>query len=334
MATSFSTPFWTATAGIVALACGVAYLTRPQAGDRLDSSMQVLAQAGSARHMQPDTLAADADTVAPEPTLVSAAREARPFTIDTLGRLVVSHQTLAVLDSWLPLAQPSMDSALSQLRTALPPLAAERAERLLRSHATYRPAERQMQQQLQAQGPINARELLDKSMALRRRHFDSVSVQELFGVQEARALYASEAAAILNDPLLTEGQQVQRLMALRLNLPPEVAREEFGGSAFSFALEKQVAQMRALGESDAEVVHLRRQFVDTPGTRSVLEVEREQLDAERQAWELRHAGFVRQREALVHADIAPEDRLRRLDALLHQHFQPHEIAAARAHSGL
>ncbi len=68
------------------------------------------------------------------------------------------------------------------------PLAAERAWSLLRAHAAYRLAEREMLALRLTQAPLNPRELLDKTMALRRRHYDSVSVQELFGVQEARGL--------------------------------------------------------------------------------------------------------------------------------------------------
>lgn len=332
---AFSTPFWMATAGIVALAAGTAYLTRTQEGDRLDSSVQALAQSEGARYMRPDTPVADNDaSVASSEPAVPHVREGHPFTVDSLGRLAVSAKTLPVLDSWLPAPGQSLAPIEARLRAALPPLAAERAWRLLRSHAAYRADERELLQQLKAQGPINARELLDKSMALRRRHFDSVSVQELFAVQEARALYASEVARILADPRLSEAQQAQHLFALRTSLPGEVAAQEFAGSEFSFALEKQVAQMREQGESDAEIVFLRKQFVDVEGAKSVLEVEREQLEAQKQAWELRHAGFVRQRDALLAAEIEVADKQQQLEALLRQHFKPDEIATARAHSGL
>lgn len=333
---AFSTPFWMATAGIVAVAAGTAYLARADAGGRQDSSAQALALHEGARYMRPDAPIADDDPTPKAPTDngTAAPREGQPFTIDTLGRLVVTHKTLAVLDSWLPAAGQALAPSEARLHAALPPLAAERAWRLLRSHAAYRAAERELLQQLKAAGPIHARELLDRSMALRRRHFDSVSVQELFAVPEARALYASEVAQILADPRLSDAQQAQRLMALRMSLPPEVAAQEFGGSEFSFALEKQVARMREQGESDAEVLYLRKQFVDVEGARSVIEIEREQAEVQRQAWELRHPGFVRERNALLAAEIEVVDKQQRLEALLRQHFRPDEIGAARLHSGL
>lgn len=335
---AFSTPFWATVAGVAVLAAGVSYLARPQEGERLNSSAGMLQELTESRVMALDTRTPDADDepASPAETRRAPAREASPFTVDALGRLVVTDKTLAVLDSWLLLAGPGRNMAPLEapLRAALPPLAAERAWPLLRAHAAYRQAEREMLAQLKTQAPLSARELLDKTMALRRRHYDSVSVQELFGMQEARGLYASEVARILADASLSDAQQTQRLLALRMGLPPEVAAQEFGGAEFSLALEKQVAEMRANGENDAEVTYLRKQFVDAEGTRSVLEIEAEQLQAQKQAWELRHPTYVRQRNELIAADIEPEDKQRQLAALLRQHFRPDDMAAARAHSGL
>jgi len=333
---AFSTPFWTTVAGVAVLAAGVSYMARPQEGARLNSSAGMLQELTESRVMAHDTRGPDIDDAPPAEAPSAPLREARPFTIDTLGRLVVTDKTLPVLDSWLLLSGSSNNIALIEgpLRAALPPLAAERAWRLLHAHAAYRQAEREMLAQLKTQAPLSARELLDKTMALRRRHYDSVSVQELFGVQEARGLYASEVARILADTGLNDAQQTQRLLALRMSLPLEVAEQEFGGSEFSLALEKHVAEMRANGENDAEVTYLRKQFVDTEGARSVLELEQEQLQAQKQAWELRHPTYVRQRNALINADIEPEDKQRQLAALLRHHFRPDEMSAARAHSGL
>jgi len=334
---AFSTPFWATVAGVAVLAAGVSYMTRPQEGARLNSSAGMLQELAESRVMAHDTRVLDAEDTPLAEARPAPTREASPFTIDALGRLVVSGQTLPVLDSWLLLAGPAQNMALIEapLRAALPPLAAERAWSLLRAHAAYRLAEREMLAQLKTLAvPLSARELLDKTMALRRRHYDSVSVQQLFGMQEARGLYASEVARILADTSLSDAQQTQRLLALRMSLPPEVATQEFGGSEFSLALEKHVAEMRANGENDTEVTYLRKQFVDTEGARSVLELEQEQLLAQKQAWELRHPTYVRLRNELINADIEPEDKQRQLATLLRQHFRPDEMATARAHSGL
>ena len=333
---AFSTPFWATVAGVAVLAAAVSYMARPQDGARLNSSAGMLQELSESRVMAHDTRVPDTDDTPLAEARPAPTREADPFTVDALGRLVVTDKTLPVLDSWLLLSGSGKNMALIEapLRAALPPLAAERAWRLLHAHAAYRQAERELLAQLKTQAPLSVRELLDKTMALRRRHYDSVSVQELFGVQEARGLYASEVARILADTGLSDAQQTQRLLALRMSLPPEVAAQEFGGSEFSLALEKHVAEMRANGENDAEVTYLRKQFVDTEGARSVLEVEQEQLQAQKQAWELRHPTYVRQRNELINADIAPEDKQRQLAALLRQHFRPDETAAARAHSGL
>lgn len=335
---AFSTPFWSTVAGVAVLAAGVSYMVRPQEGQRLNNSAGMLSELGESRVMARDSRAPrTGDEPAPAAETQHAPhREASAFTIDALGRLVVAAKTLPVLDSWLLLAGPTQNMALIEtpLRAALPSLAAQRAWSLLRAHAAYRQAERELLAQLKTQAPLSARELLDKTMALRRRHYDSVSVQELFGLQEARGLYGSEVARILADTGLSEAQQTQRLMALRMSLPPEVAAQEFGGAEFSLALEKHVAEMRANGENDAEVTYLRKQFVDSEGARSVLEVENEQLQMQKQAWELRHPTYVRQRNQLIAADIEPEDKQRQLATLLRQHFRPDEMAAARAHSGL
>ncbi len=326
---AFSTPFWSLVTGAAVLAAGVAYLARP-AGD---APAEAHALGGL-----PDRSARLADVVLPpDPEAAPPAHEAAlvaasPFTVDPLGRLVVSAKTLPVLDNWLALVPHGQPLAAieARLRAELPPLAAERAWRLLQSHAAYRDAEREMLRELKAQGPLAPRDLLDRQMALRRRHFDSVTVQELFGVQEARALYASEVARIFADKRLTEAQQTQRLLALRMGLPPEVAAQEFGGSEFSLAMERIASQMREEGENDDEVVYRRKQFVDVEGAKSLVEQEREQLDRRRQAWELRHPAFVREREAIftTHEFDTPE-RQALLDELLQQHFKGEQLTDAR-----
>lgn len=329
---AFSTPFWAAMAGVAALAAGVSYLARPaDEGDTPRGSF-TLEDTRSTARLADVVLPADADKAPASPA--AALRPASPFTIDSLGRLVVNAKTLPVLDSWLAsigTGQP-LAPLEARLRSELPPLAAERAWPLLRSYAAYRDAERELLKQLKAQGAVAPREQLDKTMALRRRHFDTVTVQELFGVQEARALYASEVARIFADTTLTEAQQAQRVLALRMNLPPEVAQQEFGGTEFSIAMERIAAQMRDEGENDDEVLFRRRQFVDSEGARSAVEIEREQLEAQRHAWSLRHPGYVRQRDALLatHEFDTPE-RQQLLDELLRQHFRPEQMAEARAH---
>lgn len=340
---AFSTPFWAALIGIAAVAGGVSYVARDDGRARnaaaaYDSGLSGYSSAALADRTQPDhTDHTDQTDPADAPPARRAAvvRSAAPFSIDTLGRLVVSTKTLAVMDSWLAQApQPGELAALEpRLRAELPPLAAERAYGLLRSYASYRAAERALLQQLKAQPTLTAREQLDQTMALRRRHFDSVSVQELFGVQEARSLYASEVARILADGSLSEAQQAQRIQALRLGLPPEVAAQEFGGTDFSLAMEREAANMRERGEPDAEVAFMRRQFVDVEGARSQLEIDNEKLAAQKQAWELRHPGFVRERDAVLASEAEEADKQAHMERLLRQHFSAAEIDEARAHAG-
>lgn len=334
---AFSTPFWIAVAGVTAVAAGVAHLAQPAPHTTVSSSAHTLAVIERHTPALADVVVPDEEAERAHPAAPLVRPALARFTIDPLGRLAVNARTVAVLDNWLAVAANRSQLSLLEphLRADLPPMAADRAWGLLRSHAAYRDAERAMLQQLKSMAPPpSPRELLDRTMALRRRHFDSVSAQELFGLQEARGLYAAEVASIFADRTLSEAQQMQRLLALRNSLPPMVVAEEFGGSTFSFALERQVADMRASGESDAEVVHLRRQFVDAEGLKSVIEQEREQLDAQRAQWELRHAGFVRQREALFAADIDVPTRQQQLDALLQQHFKPSEMADAQRFAGI
>lgn len=327
---AFSTPFWSTVAGVAVLAAGVAYLARPaeEAPRAAHTSLGELPDRTA--RLADVVLPADADEISTPGA--NALPAGSPFTVDHLGRLVVSARTLPVLDSWLglvPRGQP-LTPIEPRLRAELPPLAAERAWPLLQRYATYRDAEREMLRELKAQGTATPRELLDKTMTLRRRHFDTVTVQELFGVQEARALYASEVASIFADKSLSEAQQAQRLMALRLSLPPEVAAQEFGGTEFSVGMERIAWQMREEGENDDEVVFRRKQFVEVDGAQSLLEREREQLDTQSQAWELRHPGFVRQREAILAAhEFDSPERQQLLDELLQQHFKGEQLQEAR-----
>ncbi|MET0335198.1 MAG: lipase secretion chaperone [Rhizobacter sp.] len=336
MATAFSTPFWIVVAGVAVVAAGVSHLAQPQPDGVAHTSAQTLALIDRHSPALADVVVPDDDEARTPPRATAPVVRAplSPFTIDPLGRLAVNDRTVGVLDQWIAsVGHSQLDALAPRLRDELPPVAAERAWNLLHRHAAYRAAEREMLLQLKSASPT-PRELLDKTMALRRRHFDSVSAQELFGMQEARALYAADVAAVFADKTLSEAQQAHRLFNLRANLPPMVAAQEFGGSSFSFALERQVADMRASGESDAEVVHLRRQFVDMPGVRSVIELEREQQEAQAQHWALRHPSFIRQRDALFAAEMSVTDKQQQLDALLQQHFKSNELADARRFAGI
>jgi lipase chaperone LimK len=332
VSTSFSMPFWGALAGVAVLAAGVAYLAQPVAGgsSRLPASAD--AHSTSVERLA-DRGVAD-DEVAPP--LHPQARSL--FAVDTLGRLAVSAATLGALETAtrrLP-ASPA-DADLAQLeadvRAGLPPIAADRAWSLARRYLAWREDDRALQRQARdRQWP--ARERFDASVALRRRHFDSVSAQELFGLQEARALYAFEVARILADGTLSEAQHTQQVMALRLGLPPALQAEE-SAIVFSLPMERQVVQMREQGIAENEITYMRRQYVDAEGGRSALDVENEQRALRQQAWELRHPAFVRQRDALREAEGLDErERREQLEQLLQQHVPPAERESARTYAGL
>lgn len=328
---AFSTSFWLLVASAAAGAAGVEYLTRPQQNVPRAGMAESLATFEAQLPRLADVVTAEEDAAQVPLTgaFSSPPPPANAFAVDALGRLVVTARTVQVLDGWIAAAGIGKPIGLIEpkLRSGLPPLAADRAWALLRGYAAYRMEEFDTLAPLQRRLP--ERELLERTVALRRRHFDAVSMQELFGVHEARSLYVLEVARILADVTLTEAEQSNRLRELRAGLPPEVAAEEFGGAIFSFSMEREVAQMRARGLDNAEIVNFRRQYVDLPGAKSVVELERERLSEQREAWQQLHQAFMRERDQIYSSVLDPQERQSRLEELLRAYFQSNELDAAR-----
>ncbi|MBI5256992.1 MAG: hypothetical protein HY855_10875 [Burkholderiales bacterium] len=309
---------------------GSAPASMPSAPDR---PLQALADVPGADEAD----AADPPRPLPTAAAAGAAPGAAtpPLAADVLGRLVVDAGTVGVLEAWL-LAAPADAAALAARRAAfgqalgarLPPLAVAQAVDLLRRYQAYREDERALRQRPGTEA-ADARERLDHLAALRRRHFDLATAQALFGLAEARARHGLDVAAVLADPRLSEAQQAQQILALRANLPAPLLAEE-SVAAFSLALERQVAQMRQDGAPEAEIHYLRQQYVEVEGEPSALEREQAQQAQRRQAWELRHAGYVRQREAVLGDDtLDAATRHQRLERLLNTQLPAAERATAR-----
>lgn len=325
---AFSTSFWLIATGVAAVAAGVAYVTEPPLDLRSASASQSLAAFEQQLPKLADVPSRDEGAHVASDGATFALPAAGAFVFDHSGALLVTPSTIKVLDGWAAatIGKPA-DVVEGQLRASLSRTAGDRAWALLRAYLAYRQEERATLEPLQGRVPES--ELLRRTMALRQRHFDAVSIRELFGNAEARSLYASEVARILADATLTDTQQLNLLRELRLSLPPEVADKEFGGSSLSLAMEREVAQMRARGLDDAEIVHFRRQYVDVPGAKSVVEVEREKLAEQRAVWQQQHSAFIRERDQVYSSNLEPQAQQNRLDELLRAYFKSDEVDTAR-----
>jgi lipase chaperone LimK len=250
--------------------------------------------------------------------------------VDHFGGLALDHELRASLDALLEHLPADADAAqIAALREAildsqLPFAAAGELADLMESYHTYRRTLDELQAEADAPESLHAlEEQLELLAQLRRRHFDDATADALFGREEAHTRYTLAALAVESDPRLTPEKRVARLRELQRELPPELAAIETGDPQLA-ALERQIDELRAAGASEAQVRALRLRQLDAEAAEQM----REMASIEDE-WETRYRAYSREKELIVAASLDEADKQTQIEDLLQQHYEAHELAAAR-----
>lgn len=235
-------------------------------------------------------------------TAVSASSQ---FRRDDAGNLILDADTAITLA--LRCEQPETSTA------AVPPGLSHEAHlqvtRLQQRYCVYlqRHARQQALQPVPESLDATERQLA-ALIALRRRHFDQDTAQRLFGAEEAHTAFTLAVAGLQQDSHLGPAERDAAIARLRDALPPDVARLE---------------TPPARPESE------RRALEDQTGAEAAQQLQKA-ADIQ-QAWAARHQAFREQKQPILRAALAEEDKAAQIERLLRAHYSPDELAAARAY---
>jgi lipase chaperone LimK len=203
---------------------------------------------------------------APAPDLPGTHLDAaRLFELGFAGGLVIDQDTRAALEILMadmgdPPSPQDVQRIEDALRKGLPAREAEQAVGLLRNYRAY---VAEVEQQMAPRGiPGSVDEMnawFDQMAAVRQRHFDPAMSDVLFGAHEAYARYSMEVGFIEQDPSLSGPARQERLDRLREQLPDSAKALMPPQTPEMAQLERDIAQARRDGATEAQVEALRQQ---------------------------------------------------------------------------
>lgn len=154
--------------------------------------------------------------------------------------------------------------------------------------------------------PAAMEQSLQDLMDLRRRHFDHDTAAALFGAEEAHTRYTLAAIRIRSDHNLREDEKEARLSVLRRALPP------------------MAAGLEAPPPADTTEWLATQSLADA-------QLQRERSATIRKDWDKRYQTFRQHKEVILAAGLSDADKTAQVEALLLQHYDANEMAAAKAY---
>lgn len=269
-------------------------------------------------------------TSAPTTSPRSIEDAARLLELGVAGDLSIDMHTRGALDIVLASLGATPTPADFQrledaLRRSLPGEAATQAMGLVRRYAAYTQAAATDSSTQQAPAtPEELKALLDKSIALRRQHFDPDTARALFGAEEEQTRLDLALQAIEADPRLSPQEKLEQARALNERGPRGLPGLQAPIPAAQAEMESEVAALRQQGATAAQIEQARTRHLGADSARALAETE-----AARDDWESRYQAYALQKKTIV-ATAAP-DMAAQLEAALRQHFSEEELHAARAY---
>ncbi len=271
---------------------------------------------------------------APAPRMAASAPTtfedaARLLELGVAGDLNVDMHTRSALDILLASIDAESGEAGLQrldeaLRRTMPDEAATQAMALVRRYEAYRRADTALSAAAAPSSPEAARELLERTHALRRQHFDDTTARALFGVEEELTRIDLEIHAVDTNPALTPQEKAAQIAALRERVPRDLPGLQSPEPVAHQAMEREIAALREQGAPQSQIDALRARHLGSEAAQALGEME-----AQRAQWEARYQAYLQQKKGIVAA--APSDMAAQLDAALREHFKEEELEAARAY---
>ena len=164
--------------------------------------------------------------------------------------------------------------------------------------------------------------------AIQQEYFSPIEADALFTAEAQYDDFMLEHLTIQQNENLTLEEKQQQVQALEASLPEEVRAGRESAMAPAKVYE-QAKQMKADGQSDAEIYQMRSQTLGEEAASALAE-----LDQQRDQWQQRLDSFKSQYESIESSGLSSADQKEEVNALLARDFSSTESIRVRALTGL
>ena len=148
-----------------------------------------------------------------------------------------------------------------------------------------------------------------------------LTASQLFAGEDAHQRYLIEMEEVRSDPDLSGEQRQQALSRLREDLRSGVLLVDAQGSDAVENLRKDRQQWESMGLSDNTRDYLEQQTLGLVAARDL-------AGTDAGDWQSRYDQFVQQRNAILGAGLAEDEKARQVDELMDTYFTSEEVEAA------
>lgn len=246
--------------------------------------------------------------------------------IDEDGNLILDEVALASLRQAFRGLEGAGPEAIGELQLYVEAgLAGEtgaQASQILGDYARYRNALTEAEAQWADEDGLTPRQKLKRTIELRREHMDPLTASQLFAGEDAHQRYLITMEEIRSDPELSEEQRRQAMDRARDDLHSGALLLDQQDSKVAEDLRSKRQNWKELGLSDRTRSYLERQTLGLVAARDL-------AGSSRDEWQNRYQQFEQERDSVLKAGLAEDEKQRQVEALVDTYFTPEEVEAAR-----
>jgi lipase chaperone LimK len=269
--------------------------------------------------------AEESETDQPEISLDRLQHALANIGIDEDGDLVLDEMALASLRQafrGLENAGPdTLDELKLYVEAGLTGETGAQAARILGDYISYRKALAAAETGWRERENLGPSEKLDLAIKLRREHMDPLTASQLFAGEDAHQRYLIAMEEVRADPDLTGEQRQQALSRLREDLNSGALLVDSEGTDAVERLRSERQGWESVGLSDKTQDYLEQQTLGLVAARDL-------TGTDAQDWQNRYDQFSRERDTILNAGLAEEEKARQVESLMGTYFTEEEVEAA------
>lgn len=247
--------------------------------------------------------------------------------VDQDGNLVLDEVALASLQQAFR-AVENVDMAMLEelqlyVQAGLAGETGAQAAEILGDYVRYRSHLAKAEAEWSSQQELSPNQRLERTIALRRQYIDPVAASQLFAGEDAHQRYLIAMEDIRSDPSLTGQARRQALAQVREDLRRGTLLVDSSDGAIASQLRTDRERWQQLGLTNETRRHLEQQSLGLVAARDL-------AGSDPQDWQRRYRQFDQEREVVLRAGLAEDEKQRQIEGLVDTYFTKSERDAAEA----
>jgi lipase chaperone LimK len=197
------------------------------------------------------------------------------------------------------------------------------AAEILEGYVRYRNSLAEAEAEWSSQQDLSPNQRLERTIALRRQYIDPVTASQLFASEDAHQRYLIAMEDIRSDTALTEPEREQALAQVREDLRRGTLLVDSSDGPIASQLRTDREHWQQLGVTDKTLRHLEQQSLGLVAARDL-------AGSDPHDWQRRYRQFDQEREAVLRAGLAEDEKQRQIEGLVDTYFTKPERDAAEA----